>query len=139
MIDESDIINRVLARLTKTEYRLKEYNRTGIYLLIILIASGSFLGNALFVRGQYAEAFMVPSPSMYPTIIPGDRILINKTITKIQNPHRGDLLVFINPENRRQNFIKRVVALAGDTVEQKTANSSSTVHPCPVNRSPIRS
>lgn len=56
-----------------------------------------------------------------PLIAPktGDRFLANKLAYKNSDPKRGDLVVFINPENRRQNYIKRIVAAAGDTVEIK--------------------
>ena len=56
---------------------------------------------------------------MYPTIFPGDRLLANKIAYKNSDPEKGDLVVFPDPANRRQNFVKRVVALAGDTVAIK--------------------
>ena len=54
-----------------------------------------------------------------PTIIPNDRFLANKLAYRTEDPKKGDLVVFICPEDRHTKWIKRVVALAGDTVEIK--------------------
>lgn len=51
--------------------------------------------------------------------MPNDRIIANKSVYKSIDPQRGDLVVFLNPANRQVNFTKRVVAIAGDTVEIK--------------------
>jgi signal peptidase I len=51
--------------------------------------------------------------------VPNDRLLANKLAYKNKDPERGDLIVFLNPKDRRENYIKRVVAVAGDTVEMK--------------------
>jgi len=91
----------------------------GIYLLLILIVSGCSVGSGLYLREQTLEAFRVPVASCYPNIVPNDRILANKSVYKGIDPKRGDLVIFLNPENRRINFIERVVAIAGDTVEIK--------------------
>jgi len=72
---------------------------------------------------------------MYPNIFPGDRILANKVIYDTTDPQIGDLVVFINPENRHQNFIKRVVALPGDTVEFK--NDQLIINGFPLTRQSV--
>jgi len=74
---------------------------------------------AFNVRATLLEAFRVPSSSNYPTIDSNDRLLANKLAYKNSDPKRGDLIVFLNPKDRGQNYIKRVVAIAGDTVEIK--------------------
>ncbi|MHC4529296.1 MAG: signal peptidase I [Planctomycetota bacterium] len=108
-----------IARHTKTDYELKEYNRWYVYALFVLIVTGGSIGSALYLRNQSLEAFRVPAASCYPTIVPGDRILANKGAYETSDPQRGDIVVFIYPENRRFNYIKRVVAIAGDTVQMK--------------------
>ncbi|MCP4707836.1 MAG: signal peptidase I, partial [Planctomycetes bacterium] len=85
--------------------------------------------------GKYVEPFRIPTASMYPTILPGDRILANKIIYNTTDPQIGDLIVFINPENRHQKFIKRVVALAGDTVEFK--DSQLVINGAPLPRQSV--
>jgi signal peptidase I len=87
------------------------------------------LALALFIRTFVVQAFKIPSGSMEPTLQIGDHILVNKFIygvkipfTSIQlfsleEPRRGDVLVFIYPLDQSKDFIKRVVAVEGDTVK----------------------
>ncbi|GAI45458.1 unnamed protein product, partial [marine sediment metagenome] len=105
------------AKRTKPDYELKDYNRWYAYVLLVLISMGGSVGTSMYVKANFIEAFRVPVASNYPTIVPNDRFLANKLAYNNSDPKRGDLIVFINPENRRQNYIKRVVAVAGDTVE----------------------
>lgn len=107
------------ARRTRYDYQLKDYNRWYVYVALIVIFCGGGVGYSLQIRDKYIEAFSVPTWSMVPTIFSGDRILANKTAYRLADPERGDIVLFPNPDNRRQNYIKRVVALAGDTVEIK--------------------
>jgi signal peptidase I len=101
------------------DYQLKDYNNPVVYVLLILIVTGGSTGSGLYLRNQRLEAFRVPAASCYPTIIPNDRILANKHAYNRKDPGRGDLVVHICPFNRHWNYIKRVVAVAGDTVEIK--------------------
>lgn len=108
-----------LAKHTKTDYEPKDYNRWYVYVLLVLIVTGGSIGSTLYLRDHTLEAFRVPPASCYPTIVPNDRILANKSVYKSIDPQIGDLVIFRNPTNRHINFIKRVVAVAGDTVEIK--------------------
>ena len=54
---------------------------------------------------------------MVPTVLPGDRIAANKQAYRYQDPQRGDLIVFRPVVDRHRHYIKRVVAVAGDTLE----------------------
>ncbi|HKD11182.1 MAG TPA: signal peptidase I [Thermoanaerobaculia bacterium] len=82
---------------------------------------------ALFVRTFLFQAFVVPSGSMEPTVLPGDHLLVNKfifaphgralaAILPYRGIRRGDVLVFKFPKDPAQDFIKRVVALPADLV-----------------------
>jgi signal peptidase I len=84
---------------------------------------------ALFIRTFIVQAFKIPSGSMLETLQIGDHILVNKFIygikipftdgqilIPIKEPQRGDIVVFKYPEDPSKDFIKRVVAVAGDTV-----------------------
>lgn len=113
LVDSIYLVNNVGAN-----YVRKEYNRWYVYLLLLLIGGGGGNGTTFYIKSNIVEAFRIPSVSMYPTIKNGDRILTDKTIYKKINPSRGDVVVYVNPENR-VNYIKRVVALEGDTVEMK--------------------
>ena len=84
---------------------------------------------ALLLRAFVVEAFKIPSPSMVPTLQVGDHIFVNKsaygpmlpfTTTRLfanLPPRYGDVIVFQFPEKPDQDFIKRIVALPGDTLE----------------------
>lgn len=107
-----------LAYRTKTDYELKAYNSAGVYVLLGLLIQGSSIGYALHVRSSLFEAFRVPAASTYPAIVPNDRILVDKAAYRKADPQRGDLVLFKPPnENWRIHYIKRVVALPGDTVQ----------------------
>jgi signal peptidase I len=97
---------------------------------------------ALIIRTFFIQAYKIPSGSMEPTLLVGDHILVNKLIFGLRVPdslfgahplsgiipyghyvfrlepvHRGDVVVFVFPPDPTKDFIKRVVAVGGDTVE----------------------
>lgn len=70
----------------------------------------------VFVIRQFVFApFVVDGPSMQPNFYTGERLIVNKIIYSIRNPHRGEVVVFHVPAENR-DFIKRVIALPGDKV-----------------------
>ena len=100
------------------DYSLRDYNRAGVYWLLIVVQMVYSIGLIAGVRGFVYEAFRIPSSSMSPTILPGDRILARKLLTRDHVPNRGDLIVYRNPTpTGATNFIGRVVAVAGDHLE----------------------
>jgi signal peptidase I len=72
---------------------------------------------ALLLRMFGIEAFKIPSGSMIPTLQVGDHIFVNKAIYRFHPPERGDVAVFIYPREQDKDFIKRVIAVANDTIE----------------------
>ncbi|HEY7586010.1 MAG TPA: signal peptidase I [Candidatus Deferrimicrobiaceae bacterium] len=84
---------------------------------------------ALVVRTLVIQAFKIPSSSMENTLLIGDHIFVNKfiygyhvpftngRILQYHSPQRGDIIVFVFPEDKSKDFIKRVVGVPGDTVE----------------------
>ena len=85
---------------------------------------------ALFLRSFVIEAFKIPSGSMIPTLQVGDHIFVNKFIyglrlpwtnvkfgMQLRKPERGEVIVFKFPRDQEKDFIKRIVAIEGDTVE----------------------
>ncbi|HTV42554.1 MAG TPA: signal peptidase I [Candidatus Sulfotelmatobacter sp.] len=112
--------SRRLALRCKPDYELKDYNRWYVYVLLLLIGTGSLLAYALYVRGQMLQAFIVPGAAMYPTILPNDRVIAIKNAYQTVDPLRGDIVLFADPDDRRIFFIKRVIAISGDTVEIKS-------------------
>src|SRR3989338_1987492 len=69
------------------------------------------------IRTFIVQAFKIPSGSMRPTLEVGDRILVNKFIYRFKDPERGDVIVFHSTEGTKKDFIKRLVAKGGETVE----------------------
>jgi len=109
----------LIARRTRPDYQLRDYNRQYVYVLLVLIGSLSCVAYSFNVRAKFLEPFYLPTTSCYPTFIPGDRVLANKLAYDCGEPQRGDVIVFHRPDNRRAKAIKRIVALPGDTVEIK--------------------
>jgi signal peptidase I len=62
------------------------------------------------------KPFTIHQVSMEPTIIEGERVLVNRVIFHFREPRRGDVVVFHSPV-QDEDLVKRVVAVAGDTVE----------------------
>lgn len=86
---------------------------------------------AAFIISFIVQAFKIPSGSMIPTLLIGDHLFVNKfiygvkipyirkTIIPVTDPKREDVIVFIYPQDRSKDFIKRVIGVAGDTIEMK--------------------
>jgi signal peptidase I len=99
---------------------------------------------AILIRTFLFQAFFIPSPSMEPTLMEGDRVLVDKIPYYFHDPRRGDIIVFTNPnpsvlpqrgivsgffhwlfqglgvqQPENEDFIKRVIGLPGDLVEGK--------------------
>ena len=85
---------------------------------------------AMFIRTFIVQAFKIPSGSMLETLQIGDQILVNKFIygvkipftdgkvlIRVKDPKKGDIVVFKYPEDPSKDFIKRVIATGGDTLE----------------------
>ncbi len=89
--------------------------RTLVELPVILLVSFALVFG--FVRPVIAAPFYVGSESMVPTLEVWDRVLINKLAYDLDEPERGDIVLFRSPEGGEDPLIKRVVGLPGDTIE----------------------
>ena len=104
------------ARKFKTEYNLKKYNKIFTYLGLIAIV---FIVNTAisgFVKNNYVQAYKIPATINEPTLLVGDHILTDRRMSA-RNPKRGALIIFEFPEDPKKDFVKRAVAIGGDTVE----------------------
>ena len=84
---------------------------------------------ALVIRAFLVQAFSIPSGSMQPTLLIGDYLLVNKFSYGIRNPltnkvwiplgtpQRGDVVVFIFPQDPSKDYIKRIIGLPGDRIQ----------------------
>jgi signal peptidase I len=91
---------------------------------LVVIGCGILI--AVGARAFLVQAFWIPSPSMAPTLEPGDRVLVNKLAYKAHEVNHGDLVVFERPpqasngeDDEIKDLIKRVVAVGGDTIEAR--------------------
>jgi signal peptidase I len=109
----------VLAKKMGDEFRLRSYNKWYIYLLFILVSFSLPIGRENIIRDNFLQAFKTPAGSMLPSILVKDHILLNKSIYLRQTPQIGDIVIFIYPNDRSKDFMKRIVALPGDCVEMK--------------------
>ena len=110
---------------------------------------------AIIIRTFFFQAFFIPSSSMEPTLLVGDRIfvskfsygyskhsfpfslpLINERVL-FSEPERGDIIVFKTPENLRIDYIKRLVGLPGDKIQM--IDGVLHINDIPVKRKKIRS
>jgi signal peptidase I len=96
---------------------------------------------ALLIKTFLVQAFYIPSASMEPTLMIGDRVLVNKVVYHFHPPRRGDIIVFQDPhgvpvhrnpasalvhwvteglgvsQSPDKDFIKRVIGVPGDSIE----------------------
>jgi signal peptidase I len=112
-------------KTSEKETQIKEKSRLRENIEAILVA----ILLALFIRTFVVQAFKIPSGSMKQTLQIGDHILVNKfvygvklpflqkVVIPVKDPQRNDVIVFKFPKEPEKDFIKRVVAVAGDEIE----------------------
>jgi len=83
------------------------------FLVILVVAFALVFG---FVRPFVLEAFYIPSESMVPTLLVGDRVFVNKFVYRFTEHQRGDIVVFQSVEGAGEDLIKRVIGVPGDRV-----------------------
>ena len=113
---------------------------------------------AVLIKTSVVEAYKIPSQSMVPTLRVGDHIFVNKLSYGVRipllplkifggkipavalnwsMPDRGDVIVFITPENEEEDYIKRVVAVAGDEVAVRSGQLFINGEPAPLENGEI--
>jgi signal peptidase I len=87
----------------------------GTILEIVVIVTAAFV-IALLVQAFLIKPFTIHQVSMRPTLEEGDRILLNRLAYHFRDEARGDIVVFHSPITADEDLVKRIVAIAGDTV-----------------------
>ncbi len=77
----------------------------------------------------------IPSASMEPTIMTGDRLIGSRLAYKDEDPQRGDVVIFLFPDNEEEYFIKRVIGLPGETVNIRSGKVYINDSPYPLDES----
>ena len=98
-----------MARKSREKSKLREYFE-------VIVVS---IGLALLVRTFIVGAFRIPTGSMEDTLLVGDFFLANRFIYRFTDPKPGDVIVFKYPLDPRSDFVKRCVAVEGQTVQIK--------------------
>jgi signal peptidase I len=98
------------------EVELKKFQRWWAYLLyaVLLYAIPDAYGLLMPTRIQ---SFQIPSQSMLPTLLVGDRLVADGWAYWGKDPKRGDVIVFDYPRDPKIKYVKRVIGVAGDIVE----------------------
>ena len=81
------------------------------YLIVAIIAAAVSIGLRIFV----IEPFIVPTPSMSPTLLVGDRVIVNKLEYEYKQIQRGDIVAIYSPLEKK-NLVKRVIGLEGEVI-----------------------
>jgi signal peptidase I len=93
----------------------REKSKPREYFEVIVVS----IGLALLVRTFIVGAFRIPTGSMEDTLLVGDFFLANRFIYRFADPKPGDVIVFKYPLDPRSDFVKRCVAVEGQTVQIK--------------------
>ncbi len=126
-----------IRRGIKTKAFIKEAIETIVFVLVAIV----------FIRYYICEIRWIPSASMHPTLIEGDRVIVDRFSRFKQLPERGDIMIFYPPEEKLENtpmkvfkrltglfcddvaYIKRVIGLPGDKFEiKRNEYGESTVY-----------
>jgi signal peptidase I len=81
------------------------------YIIVEVIAAVISITLRIFV----IEPFIVPTPSMSPTLLVGDKVIVNKLEYKFKPVKRGDIVAIYSPLEKK-NLVKRVIGLSGETI-----------------------
>lgn len=72
---------------------------------------------AIVIRSFFLGPYKIPTGSMRPTLLEGDRIFVDKVTYHFRSPKRGEIVVFKFPEDPKKDFVKRLIAFGGEEVE----------------------
>ena len=105
------------------QFQIREFFRNNKDILLVLLAM-------LAVRSTLADWYQVPSSSMYPNLLEGDRVFCSRIaydiklpftdriLKQLDDPQRGDIVTFSSPEDGTR-LVKRLIAVPGDVVEMR--------------------
>ena len=107
---------RRLARQCRPDYRLKDYNSLIVYIALAFLTFSLIVGFTFSLRENIFASFRMVGDSMSNTIQKGDLFIVRRDSYRINDPKHNDLIAFRNPNKRSKIWLKRVIALPGDTV-----------------------
>jgi signal peptidase I len=99
----------MLSLLARYQKEMRSAAQFCFAVLVVTALIINFVGRVSIVQGG----------SMEPGIVTGERIIVNLLVYDFNRPRRGDIIIFRNPRDTSKDYIKRVIALAGETIEIK--------------------
>ena len=112
--DREPTVSRGESRRAR-EAAKKRRGALGVVIEIVVIVAAAF-AIAMLVQAFIVKPFTIHQVSMQPTLLEGDRILLNRLSYHFRDPESGDIVVFHSPVVEGEDLVKRVVAVAGDRV-----------------------
>jgi signal peptidase I len=100
------------------EMELRSYQRWWVYILFTIAVYGVPDGYGLLMPSRI-RSFEIPSESMVPNLLIGDRLVADGWAYWHKDPSRGDIIVFDYPKEPAIKYVKRLVGLPGDKIEMK--------------------
>lgn len=115
------VVEAFMSAYRKQDYQPYAWQGSGVYALVFVLCN--LIGLPLltqYVRTNYIESFHIPSGSMQPNLIRGDMLFADKRYNCPSCKYhvkRGDVAIFVYPNNRNRYYIKRVIGLPGDKIK----------------------
>jgi signal peptidase I len=103
------------SRVSGLQTRGRGRSLLGTVIEIVVIVAAAF-AIAMLVQFFLFKPFTIHQVSMQPTLMEGDRILLNRVVYHFREPRSGDVVVFHSPLSEKEDLVKRIVAVAGDRV-----------------------
>jgi signal peptidase I len=94
-------------------FRTTFWRAVGCWFLCLALCVGFALG----IRAVAVEAFVVPTGAMSPTVLRGERFLVDKITLHFRELRKGEIIAFHPPQDPNTTYLKRVVATGGDRIE----------------------
>ena len=113
-------------------YDTKPWQSSGVYALVFITCALLVLPSlTMYMRAHLVQPFKIPSASMAPSLLPGDRVFadMHYNCPGCRAVQRGDVAIFTYPNDRTLYYVKRIVALPGDrvsVVDQKVLVNAKT-------------
>jgi signal peptidase I len=109
------------ARAARPDFPLARYNRWYVYILVVAVLAIVVAPEQVLVgspiRAYVIQAFAADTPSMEPTVLAGDHVVVDKTAYALSEPKRGDIVFYRATERPQTIFMKRIVGMPGETLD----------------------